>query len=182
MARARQDFYDENNIGWVARPKHNEDPEAGTVFLRRGKFKKASNMNYAMWISTRVEDKLSVQHEDKHEDSAVAYRQALDEVVAEDEGRTWATGMSGSTYLTTKQYGLQNLLGNVRFGDYILIIDSDTRVPRDCLLDSVSEMEHNSRCAVLQHASGVMNVTDCRWSGITVCCKTQADIISTSIL
>jgi len=52
--------------------------------------------------------------------------------------------------------------GNVRFGDYILIIDSDTRVPRDCLLDSVSEMEHNPRCAVLQHASGVMNVTDCK--------------------
>jgi len=90
MARARQDFYDENNIGWVARPKHNDNPDAGPVFLRRGKFKKASNMNYAMWVSTRIEDKLSVQLE--HGDSAIAYRQALDEVVAEDEGRTWASG------------------------------------------------------------------------------------------
>jgi hypothetical protein len=95
MARARQDFYDENNIGWVARPKHNEDPDAGPVFLRRGKFKKASNMNYAMWVSTRVEDKLAILDDDEHEDSAVAYRQALDEVVAEDEGRTWATGTPG---------------------------------------------------------------------------------------
>jgi hypothetical protein len=40
LARARQDFYDENNIGWVARPKHNEDLEDGEVFMRRGKFKK----------------------------------------------------------------------------------------------------------------------------------------------
>jgi len=48
-ARARQDFYDEHNIGWVARPKHNPKPKEGEeVFLRRGKFKKASNMNYAM--------------------------------------------------------------------------------------------------------------------------------------
>jgi len=51
--------------------------------------------------------------------------------------------------------------GNIRIGDYILIIDSDTRVPRDCMLDSVSEMEHNPNCGIMQHASGVMNVTDC---------------------
>lgn len=43
-------------------------------------------------------------------------------------------------------------------GDYILIIDSDTRVPKDCLLDSVSELEHTPQCGILQHASGVMNV------------------------
>jgi len=102
MARARQDFYDENNIGWVARPKHNENPDSGPVFLRRGKFKKASNMNYAMWVSTRIEDKLSVQLGD--EDIAASYRQALDEVVAEDEGRTWATGIQHCMSMTSKQH------------------------------------------------------------------------------
>ncbi|WPH01751.1 Hypothetical protein R9X50_00460300 [Acrodontium crateriforme] len=144
-ARARQDFYDEHNIGWVARPKHNPKPEEGEeVFLRRGKFKKASNMNYAMWTSNRVEDKLAVieRHENwTQDDEAAAYRDALAEVVEEDQGRTWADG-------------------NIRMGDYILIIDSDTRVPTDCFLDAVSEMEQSPQVAIIQYSSGVMNVTD----------------------
>ncbi len=40
-AQLRRDFYDEHNIGWVARPKHNPNPGDGEkAFLRRGKFKK----------------------------------------------------------------------------------------------------------------------------------------------
>jgi len=144
-ARERQDFYDENNIGWVSRPKHNPKPTDGSeVFLRRGKFKKASNMNYAMWVSTRVEEKLNGlnRHEGwTQEDEAEAYKAALSEVVDSDEGRTWADG-------------------NIRMGDYILIIDSDTRVPTDCFLDAVSEMEQSPEVAILQYSSGVMNVTD----------------------
>ncbi|KAK3112694.1 hypothetical protein LTR53_010749 [Teratosphaeriaceae sp. CCFEE 6253] len=144
-ARERQDFYDENNIGWVARPKHNPKPTDGSeVFLRRGKFKKASNMNYAMWVSTRVEEKLlGVQRYEgwTAEDEAEAYKVALTEVVDFDGERTWADG-------------------NIRIGDYILIIDSDTRVPTDCFLDAVSEMEQSPQVAILQYSSGVMNVTD----------------------
>ncbi|CAK3736195.1 hypothetical protein CB0940_11695 [Lecanosticta acicola] len=144
-ARARQDFYDEHNIGWVARPKHNPKPAEGEeAFVRRGKFKKASNMNYALWISNRVEEKLvEVQRHQgwTQEDEAGAYRDALAEVVEEDQGRTWADG-------------------NVRMGDYILIIDSDTRVPTDCFLDAVSEMEQSPQVAIIQYSSGVMNVTD----------------------
>jgi hypothetical protein len=144
-ARRRQDFYEEHNIGWVARPKHNPKPKNGEeVFLRRGKFKKASNMNYAMWVSNRVEDKLNlVERGEKwtEEDEAEAYKQAMNEVTDEDQGKTWADG-------------------NIRIGDYILLIDSDTRVPEDCLLDCASEMEQSPRVAILQYASGVMNVTD----------------------
>jgi len=72
-------------------------------------------MNYAMWVSTRVEDKLSKidRHLDwNEEDETNAYYEVLAEVIDEDEGRTWANG-------------------NIRIGDYILIIDSDTRVPLD---------------------------------------------------
>lgn len=36
-------YYANHNIGWVARPKH-EDGQDG--FKRAGRFKKASNMNY----------------------------------------------------------------------------------------------------------------------------------------
>ncbi|KAF4550532.1 Hypothetical protein D9617_17g048000 [Elsinoe fawcettii] len=143
-ARARQDFYDEHNIGWVARPGHDPQGKKGEPFVRAGKFKKASNMNYAMWVSTRIEDKLVQveRHQDwNQENEAEAYKNALMECVEEDQGRTWADG-------------------NLRMGDYILIIDSDTRVPTDCLLDAVSEMENSPEVAILQYACGVMNVTD----------------------
>lgn len=146
-ALARRDFYDEHNIGWVSRPRHNPKPdvEAGEkVFLRRGKFKKASNMNYALHVSNRVEERLSkiTRHPKwSNEHETAAYYQALADVMEEDEGRTWADG-------------------NIRMGDYILIIDSDTRVPEDCLLDAASEMEQSPQVAIIQFSSGVMNVTD----------------------
>jgi len=144
-AAARQDFYDEHNIGWVARPKHNPKPAEGEeAFIRAGKFKKASNMNYAMWVSTRIEDKMNSYPKGEGwtpADEALLYAKFLTEVCEEDEGRTWADG-------------------NVRIGDYILIIDSDTRVPTDCFLDAVSEMDQSPQVGILQFSSGVMNVTD----------------------
>ena len=161
-AQARRDYYDEHNIGWVARPKHNPTPSGGEKgFIRPGKFKKASNMNYAMNASARVEDQLKYiqrppgwtqQHEEE------AYKNALAKVLEVDQGRTWAEG-------------------DIRMGDYILIIDSDTRVPEDCFLDAVSEMDqsprgklrsyarkfeteaHTNEVAIIQFSSGVMNVT-----------------------
>jgi len=38
-------FYEDHNIGWVARPPHSNDPDG---FKRAGRFKKASNMNYGL--------------------------------------------------------------------------------------------------------------------------------------
>ena len=144
-AQERKEFYEEHNIGWVARPKHNPNPkEEQTPFVRRGKFKKASNMNYALWVSQRVEDKLAKVTRPvdwTQEDELSEYQNTLTEVISEDEGRTWGEG-------------------NIRMGDYILIIDSDTRVPEDCLLDAVSEMEQSPQVAIMQYSSGVMNVTD----------------------
>ncbi|KAL9119564.1 MAG: hypothetical protein Q9187_003883 [Circinaria calcarea] len=143
-AQARRDFYDEHNIGWVARPKHNPKPAEGERgFIRPGKFKKASNMNYAMAVSARVEDKLANIERPTtwtHDDEMDAYYSSLQQVVAEDEGVTWAEG-------------------NIRIGDYILIVDSDTRVPEDCFLDAVSEMEHSPQVAIIQFTAGVLNVT-----------------------
>ena len=95
--QARQEFYEEYNIGWVARPAHNPKPETEDqpVFLRRGKFKKASNMNYALWISVRIEEKLQTVERGAQwtaMDESVAYEQAMIEVLEEDQGRTWADG------------------------------------------------------------------------------------------
>jgi membrane glycosyltransferase len=144
-AQARRDFYDEHNIGWVARPRHVEQPDKnGRVFLRRGKFKKASNMNFAMWASVRVEERLAkIERSDNwnQDQEATAYHAALSEIIDEEDGYMQADG-------------------DIRIGDYILIIDSDTRVPADCFLDCVSEMEQCPQVAILQFSSGVMNVTD----------------------
>ena len=134
--RARIEFYADHSIGWVARPKHGENG-----FLRRGKFKKASNMNFALMISCKVEEKLAMINrspEWSQHDEAQAYERCLKETLEED-GRAWADG-------------------NIRVGDYILIIDSDTRVPADCLLDAVSEMERSPDVGIMQFSSGVMQV------------------------
>ncbi|CAO2650163.1 Nn.00g014550.m01.CDS01 [Neocucurbitaria sp. VM-36] len=144
-AEERQEFYNENGIGWVARPQHDPNFEPGPErFLRRGKFKKASNMNYALRLSVRVEDLLSeIERGDtwsQVEENAV-YERALGVATAERECEAWADG-------------------NIRIGDYILLIDSDTRVPADCLLEAVSEMEQSPQVAILQYSSGVMNVTN----------------------
>jgi hypothetical protein len=134
--RARIEFYADHSIGWVARPRHGENG-----FRRRGKFKKASNMNFALMVSCKVEDRLATIHrtaEWAQNDEALAYEHALKEVLEED-GRAWADG-------------------NIRVGDYILIVDSDTRVPADCLLDAVSEMEQSPEVGIMQFSSGVMQV------------------------
>ncbi|KAI9798384.1 MAG: hypothetical protein M1825_005368 [Sarcosagium campestre] len=151
-ARLRREFYDENRIGWVARPQHSPNPENGEkAFLRRGKFKKASNMNYALMISNRVEEKLLAVERDgtwNQEKEKEAYHACLAQVLNEEEGRAWAEG-------------------DVRIGDYILLgkhpefliqVDSDTRVPVDCLLDAASEMEQSPEVGILQYSSGVMQV------------------------
>jgi Glycosyl transferase family group 2 len=144
QARERREYYEEHNIGWVARPKHKPKPADGEkAFIRAGKFKKASNMNYALYVSSRVEDRLAALPRERHltqQEERESYDKALAQVIEEDEGSTWAEG-------------------NVRIGDYILLIDSDTRVPTDCFLDAVSEMETSPQVAIIQFSSGVMNVT-----------------------
>jgi hypothetical protein len=96
-----------------------------------------------MSVSARVEDKLAVAQRGQgwtQQDEDELYNTALAKTIEEDQGRTWAEG-------------------NVRIGDYILIIDSDTRVPTDCFFDAVSEMEASPQVAIIQFSSGVMNVT-----------------------
>jgi cellulose synthase/poly-beta-1,6-N-acetylglucosamine synthase-like glycosyltransferase len=151
--QARIDFYADNSIGWTARPKHGSEG-----FIRRGKFKKASNMNYGLNLSCGVEAKLA--NIDRHEgwtqnDEAMEYERCLREVL-EENGRAWADG-------------------NIRIGDYILIIDSDTRVPKDCLLDAVSEMDQSPEVGIMQFSSGVMQVVGDFFENVRVVRHYQTD-------
>lgn len=145
-ALERRQYYDEHNIGWVARPGHRQPwpSDPSKQYIRTGKFKKASNMNYALSVSNRIEDIMAATDRsddwDREKEQYVYWR-AQGNILDADKGLTWAGG-------------------NVRVGDYILLIDSDTRVPVDCLLDAVSEMEASPQVAIIQFSSGVMNVTD----------------------
>ena len=144
-AQERRDFYNAHSIGWVARPEHNPNPEGEDYkFIRKGKFKKASNMNYGLMISMKVEELLLKVERDglwSQEDEDGAYQHCLDEVLLEEQHRAWAGG-------------------NIRVGDYILLIDCDTRVPCDCMLDAVSELEETPKIGIIQYSSGVMQVTN----------------------
>ena len=54
-AQDRREFYDEHNIGWVARPKHNPNPADGErPFLRRGKFKKVCSLSFFTVFQTDI--------------------------------------------------------------------------------------------------------------------------------
>ena len=159
-AESRRQYYADQRVGWISRPKHKEPPrkkglwfsssptsglnEGEEYFIRPGKFKKASNMNYAMAVSVRIEEKLagvSRHGQWTQQDEDREYQKCLAEVIHEDQGRTKAEG-------------------NVRIGEYILLVDSDTRVPGDCFLDAVSELERSPQVAVLQYNSGVTNVSN----------------------
>jgi hypothetical protein len=112
-ARARQDFYLDNNIGWVARPKHGDDG-----FERKGKFKKASNMNYALNITQKVEAYLVEMVEEKFQREGTQF---LDE---HEEQEMYETCLAR----VLQENPQARAFGNIRVGEHILIIDSDTRV------------------------------------------------------
>lgn len=100
MRNERIAFYTNNGIGWVARPPHEKDG-----FQRKGKFKKASNMNFALALSCSVEDKLATLERDEawnSTDEAEATIWALEQAIADGGNTAWADG-------------------NIRVGDYILI-------------------------------------------------------------
>ena len=71
----RIQFYADNNIGWVARPKHEGTPDG---FKRAGRFKKASNMNYGLALSLKLE---------KHLAAMTAEAEARGEDIDDDESR-----------------------------------------------------------------------------------------------
>jgi hypothetical protein len=123
-------FYHDNNISWVSRPKNND--ESG--YIRKGKFKKASNMNFALNVANRVEDELlSLLQEtlektdmiDAMEEEAL-YCRALDRIL-ETDARVRASG-------------------DIRIGELILIVDSDTRVVSFPLYQHEVKAEEQKGC------------------------------------
>ncbi|KAJ3128524.1 hypothetical protein HK098_004154 [Nowakowskiella sp. JEL0407] len=127
-AQKRKDYYKSHSIGWCSRPKHNKDG-----FIRKGRFKKASNLNFCLRVSTQVE-KLMM--------GGMDYEDAIKEVTS--DGIAWCGG-------------------NILLGDYILQLDADTRVPEDSIIDAVSEMVQSPEVGIIQFTSGVMYVVRNFW-------------------
>ncbi|KAK6360873.1 hypothetical protein TWF730_006989 [Orbilia blumenaviensis] len=141
-ARKRIEYYRNNNIGWVARPRNGH-----SGFVRGGKFKKASNMNFALALSVATEEKLVDLVKARHGPKAV--------LTGREEQEFYSEAMS----MAIKENGWAWAGGNIRIGEHLLIVDSDTRVPKNCLMYGAAEMYLNPEVAILQHSSGVMNVT-----------------------
>ena len=124
----RMRFYADNGIGWVARPDHDK-AEGG--FKRRGRFKKASNMNYGLALSLKMEGiirRLEIERGEKPSSADTAsnsdynaedieeqaLRMAIEETY-EESGRRFEPWARNAKAL--------------RIGELILIVDSDTIVP-----------------------------------------------------
>jgi hypothetical protein len=152
--RLRQEFYEDNRIGWVARPKHNGDEG----YIREGKFKKASNMNFALNLSQDVEKNMQalVANIDPTTDNPV--------IGEKEENQLYHQALTQA--LNDNPLAVAD--GDIRVGELILIVDSDTRVPVDSLLCGAAEMFLNPEVAIIQHSTGVMQVAwDYFENGIT---------------
>ncbi|KAL1694017.1 glycosyl transferase family group 2-domain-containing protein [Schizophyllum commune] len=211
-------FYANHNIGWVARPGHGwgsrKKGDAGGVdpgFVRAGRFKKASNMNYGLALSLKVERILEdLMRDEGNEKMPTLAELARQEGELPQPQRPAATnrlsGVSQSSGATgaivqPPRYGTQYVgrdgqdndvehpasesleeralqmaieetyeesgrrfkpwAANARasrIGEIILIVDSDTVVPEDCLRDAAREMRECPTVAIIQHESDVMQV------------------------
>ncbi|KAI3615813.1 hypothetical protein WG66_010314 [Moniliophthora roreri] len=144
----RIQFYANHNIGWVARPRH-DSKEGG--FKRRGKFKKASNMNYGLTLSMKLERHLQILLESQEErDSGEDLEEKAMNLAIEEIYRE-----SGYKFKPEASHP-----SSLRMGAIILIIDADTIVPEDCFRDAAREMfgKGGESVGIIQHESDVMQV------------------------
>jgi len=125
----RMMYYSNNNIAWVARPPEN----------RRGKFKKASNMNFCLSVAQRLKEQLEV--EDKL-DNEQARQECLSKMANEEKF------LAG---------------GPIWVGDYVILLDCDSRLPVDAMLDVVTELEQCPEVAFTQHVTEPMQVVHDYW-------------------
>lgn len=180
-------FYANHGIGWVARPKHENDSDG---FKRAGRFKKASNMNYGLALSLKAEKHLeALQAQDRSRpsrDTSLAGHHVRDESRygmryqdhdGEDQevvevGREEGGAADNGEWEDLEEKALILAIEEVyeasgrkwrpwaangracRLGEIILLVDSDTIVPEDCLRDAAREMAECPTVAIIQHESG----------------------------
>jgi hypothetical protein len=93
--RARIQCYADNDLAFVARPPHGVDG-----FERRGKFKKAGNLNHTNKLSLDIEEEMDKQRPETveelrrwtEEDDKALYAAVREQILEKREGKTWAAG------------------------------------------------------------------------------------------
>src|SRR5437870_1768073 len=119
---ARMAYYEEFEIGFVARPY----PEPGVPGTERaGRFRKASNLNYALRLADRLEGGELLSEAHAH------FREMVPEHV----------------------YELGRWHGDVQVGDIIVQLDKDSVMPPDVIRATVPEFLDDPTLAYTQHAS-----------------------------
>jgi len=127
-------FYEDHNIGWVARPPHSNEQDG---FKRAGRFKKASNMNYGLQVCPTLEQSffflslylqlsqcmekhiLEIEASNEKFDGDLSLEEKALELAVEETYE--ATGKRWKPWARNAR--------SLRIGDIILIVDSDTIVP-----------------------------------------------------
>ncbi|KAI6111864.1 hypothetical protein EDD16DRAFT_1694095 [Pisolithus croceorrhizus] len=123
-------------------------PENGRSERRAGRFKKASDVNHGLDPSLKPERHLKALEEaEERGDLQVfgeepleerALRMACDEVFEESNGKWKPRASNGRS---------------IRIEEIILLVDSDTIVPEDCLRDAARELTESPEVAIIQHKS-----------------------------
>ncbi|PVF91458.1 hypothetical protein CPB86DRAFT_329264 [Serendipita vermifera] len=173
--------------------------ESPDGFKRAGRFKKASNMNYALKISLKLEEHLKVLMNDENAVASARAAARLNRKRPWEEAAELAAGKEQDSSNGGMSYGWSNMLSaagdeeddreesledlalrmacdevfadtqgrfrpwaangrSLRVGEIILIVDSDTIVPEDCLCDAAREMHESPEVGVIQHDSDVIQV------------------------
>lgn len=147
---ARLSYYEENNITWIARPKHGDQG-----FIRPGRFKKASNLNFTYEIMRRVELRMQQDY------PQLFHAETRKPIISNyDDRASWQQYYNNTMQTILKEvHPTADGSGVDQIGEFILMIDSDTRIPADCFMDAAAEMTRCKDVGVLQHCSGVMQVT-----------------------
>ena len=123
--KIREQYYATNGVAWTARRPHGKDG-----FQRRGLFKKAGNLNHGIQLSIDIEQRYN---DTKTKDGDVdEYDRARKEILEERNGVDWCGG-------------------DIGLGSIVFIIDCDTRVPVDCILDAVLEFRDSPEVSIIQH-------------------------------
>lgn len=135
--KMRLQYYKVNSLAWTARRGHKKDG-----YLRRGLFKKASNLNHGLNLAAEIETEYQAT---KTQDGILEEYEAARETV-----------------LARRNY-VDQCGGDLTVGSIVMIIDCDTRVPVDCMLDAVLEFRDSPELGIIQHTAQALIVSGDFW-------------------
>lgn len=115
-------FYHRYQIGFVARTTNN----------RRGKFKKAGNLNHSIWTRNEVKNMLKMAPQ-------LTYEEALRRVTRVHPRHPFVAE------------------GNVQFGEFVILNDSDARMSDTIIEKTIPEFLNNAQLAFTQHTTKTLD-------------------------